>query len=243
MTTDVHALVGAYVLDAVTDIERASFDRHLADCDSCRIEADELRETAARLADSTWSVPPPRLRADVMAAIGRTRQLPPPVAQPRAVERDRSRWRRWTAGAVAAGILAAGAGAATWVVQEQRVQEQAGIVAEAQRAQAVLAAPDVVFRTAPMIGGGKVTVASSQLMNAGVALVGADRTPRADQSLQLWTIRGTGDPQNAGVLTAGRSSGTEVVEGLPGTDVFAVSLEPAGGSAKPTTVLAQVELT
>jgi anti-sigma-K factor RskA len=250
MTTDIHALVGAYALDAIDDIERAAFDRHVADCASCRSEVDELRETVGRLADSTWSVPPPRLRTDVMAAIGRTRQVPPattagPELHARAAV---SRWRRYTAGAAAAGILAAGAGAATWAVQEQRVRQERDVATIAQRDQArtesILSAPDVVFRTAPMIGGGKVTVASSQLRNAGVALIGAGRAPASDQVLQLWTIRGQGAPVSAGTLDSGQASGTKVVDGLPGTDVFAVSLEPAGGSAKPTegAILAQVPL-
>ena len=30
-TVDIHALAGAYALDAVDDLERAAFDRHLRD--------------------------------------------------------------------------------------------------------------------------------------------------------------------------------------------------------------------
>jgi anti-sigma-K factor RskA len=249
MTTDIHTLVGAYALDAVDDIERAAFDRHVADCPSCRAEVDELRETVGRLADSTWSVPPPRLRTDVMAAIARTRQVSPAVpARPELQARSAvSRWRRYAAGAAAASILAAGAGAATWAVQEQRVRQERDAATIAQqdqaRTQSILSAPDVVFRTAPMVGGGKVTVASSQLRSAGVALVGAGRAPAPDQVLQLWVIRGQAAPVSAGTLGSGQASGTRVVDGLPGTDVFAVSLEPAGGSAQPTgAILAEVPL-
>ncbi|MGH3762579.1 RskA family anti-sigma factor, partial [Actinophytocola sp.] len=46
---DVHALTGAYVLDAVSDDERAVVERHLGDCGACRQEVAELRETATRL--------------------------------------------------------------------------------------------------------------------------------------------------------------------------------------------------
>ncbi len=247
MTTDIHALVGAYALDAIDDLERAAFDRHIADCEICHAELDELRETAARLADSSWSVPPPRLRTDVMAAIGRTRQLPPPVPAPSAADRRTPQWRRRTVAAAAAVLLAGGTGVAVYGVQEQRVREQTALAAAAEqreaRARAILAAPDLVVRTAPVIGGGKVTVASSQLRNAGVVLIGADRTLTSDQALQLWTIRGTTPPASAGVLAAGAASATQVVDGLPGTDVLAVSLEPARGSATPTTVLARVPLT
>src|SRR5918999_1118607 len=48
--SDIHALSGAYAVDAVDDIERASFERHLAECPSCRAEVASLRETSAALA-------------------------------------------------------------------------------------------------------------------------------------------------------------------------------------------------
>ena len=35
---DIHALCGAYAVDAVDDLERAAFDRHLADCEACAAE-------------------------------------------------------------------------------------------------------------------------------------------------------------------------------------------------------------
>jgi anti-sigma-K factor RskA len=254
-TTDIHALVGAYALDAVDDLERVAFERHLADCDACQIEADELRETATRLADSTWSVPPPRLRGEVLTAIGRTRQLTP--AAPARRDKDAgavSKWRRFTAGAAAAAILATGAGAATWAVQEQRVREQGGIATDAQsqaaaaraqqaRIQAVLASADLVVRTAPMAGGGKVTVASSATQAASVVAIRADTAPGSNRVFQMWTIRGTGNPLNAGLLQPGAAGGVQVVDAVPGNDVFAVSVEPATGSLQPTNVLAKVQLT
>ena len=250
-TPDIHALVGAYALDAVDDLERAAFERHLQTCEGCRGEVDELRETASRLADSTWSIPPPRLRTDVLAAVGRTRQLPPAEsARPEPDARAAvSRWRRYTAGAAAAGILAAGAGAATWAVQEQRVRDQSAIVAAAEqraaRTQAILAAPDLVVRTAPMTGGGRVTVASSALQGASVVSMRADRAPAADRAFQLWTIRDASlsAPVKAGLLDAGEASAAQIVEGVPGNEVFAVSVEPAGGSPTPSQIVAQVFLT
>ena len=40
---DVHALSGAYTVDAVDDIERARFEQHLRSCPDCRMEVDSLR--------------------------------------------------------------------------------------------------------------------------------------------------------------------------------------------------------
>ncbi len=39
--SDIHALSGAYAVDALDDIERAQFERHLAECAECRAEVDE----------------------------------------------------------------------------------------------------------------------------------------------------------------------------------------------------------
>ena len=34
--SDIHALVGAYAVDALDDVERAAFERHLAECAACQ---------------------------------------------------------------------------------------------------------------------------------------------------------------------------------------------------------------
>lgn len=233
MATDIHALAGAYALDALDDLERAAFERHLASCESCRGEIDEFRETAARLADSTWSVPPPRLRTDVLAAIAQTRQVSAPPAIPRS---RRSGWRRWAAAVAAAAVLATGVGGTVYGVQERRVRDARQLAAAAAqqsaRVRQILAAPDLVVRTGPMIGGGKVTVASSELLRAGVVLMGADAAPAGGRVYQLWTIRQTA--ASAGVLAVGQTNAVQVVEGLPGSAAIGVTAEPPDGSPTPT---------
>ena len=44
--SDLHKLTGAYAVDALDDLERARFEQHLDECDDCRFEVAELRETA-----------------------------------------------------------------------------------------------------------------------------------------------------------------------------------------------------
>jgi anti-sigma factor RsiW len=240
--TDIHTLAGAYALDAVDDVERAAFARHLAECESCAIEVAELRESAARLADPAWSVPPPRLRAEVLERVRRTRQLPPGRA-----ERDASpalaRWRRRTAVAVAAGILAVGAGAATYAVQEQRVREERATAdaarIEADRIRTVLAAPDAVVRSTDVQGGGRVTMVMSPGLDAGVVLLGGAQSPGKDHAYQLWLVH-AGRADSAGVLAAGASGATKLVSGVRGAEALGVSREPAGGSRTPTVSVAQL---
>jgi anti-sigma-K factor RskA len=123
------------------------------------------------------------------------------------------------------------------------------VVAQARyreaRTESILSAADLVVRTAPMIGGGRVTVASSERQGASVVSLRADEAPSADRAFQMWKIRGTGRPVSAGVLPAGQASTVQVVDGVPGNDVFAVSVEPAGGSSVPTSsrIVTQVPLT
>src|SRR6266536_585369 len=130
---EIHALDGAYALDALTEIERATFARHAAECEVCAVEVAELQETAGRIAEVNWSVPPPRLRRAVLDEVSRTRQRGGHRRE-EAGTAAAARWRRRTAMAVAAGILAAGGGVATWSLAQQRVRaERAGVVAGAER--------------------------------------------------------------------------------------------------------------
>ncbi|MFE9692960.1 anti-sigma factor domain-containing protein [Micromonospora sp. NPDC005806] len=236
--TDIHALAGPYVLDAVDDVERAAFARHLAECLSCASEVDELLATAARLADDVWSMPPPRLRAQVLAEVARTPQERPgrrPGRDGRAADR---RWRTLTAAAVAAGVLAAGAGTVTYLVQEQRLRDERAVTAAAradtERIRQILGAPDLVVRQEPVAGGGQLTVASSVARDAGVVLLAGAPPIADDQAYQLWLMDGpTARP--AGVLTAGVSGDTAVVTGVRGKRLVALTVEPAAGSAQPST--------
>ena len=75
--SDIHALSGAYAMDALDDLERAQFKRHLAQCPECAAEVESLREATAMLAETTAVAPPPELRARLLAEIKTVRPLPP----------------------------------------------------------------------------------------------------------------------------------------------------------------------
>ena len=80
MRDDLHMLSGSYVLDALSEPERESFERHLQHCALCGTEVRGLRETAARLGLAKTLDPPPQLRYRVLSAAHRIRQLPPLVS-------------------------------------------------------------------------------------------------------------------------------------------------------------------
>jgi len=229
MTSDVHSLIGPYVLDAVNDLERASFERHLRECAVCRSEVDDLREASARLADGAWSVPPPSLRTTVLTAIGTTRQLAPASAPVPA------RPRRLRLVAAAAAMVVAVGG--VLAVQEHRVRVEQATAQAARASEArvrdVLAAPDLQIREQQLTGGGRVTVAMSRLRNAGVVMLAADAAPGGGHVYQLWTVRSR-VPVSEGALAAGQTTAVRIVEGMDRASDVGVTVEPAGGSATPT---------
>lgn len=232
MNADIHSLVGAYALDALDDLERAAFDRHLRECEACRTEADELRETAAQLAADSWSVPPPQLRDNVLAAVTQTPQVAP--GQEKRAPRPQRRLRLLTAAAVV--LAAVGAGTVVFAIQNQRVRDERAL-------SAVLTAPDVVWHEEPLVSGGEVRVATSVSRSAGVIMLNADQAPASGKVYQLWTIR-SGVPESAGALGAGQSTSTQVIDDLPTANAVGVTVENAPAAKTPTTPLdAQVNLT
>jgi anti-sigma-K factor RskA len=74
--------VGAYLLGALSDAERASFEQHLAGCPECRLEVERLRPAADLLPRSVEQVdPPPSLKRSLMDVVERE-AAPQPARRP-----------------------------------------------------------------------------------------------------------------------------------------------------------------
>jgi Anti-sigma-K factor rskA len=149
--------------------------------------------------------------------------------------------------AAAAVVAAATAGTAVFVVQDQRVRHEKALAEAARsgdsRVQAILAAPDLVVRQESLTTGGRVTVASSRLHNAGVILLAASGAPDDGKVYELWAIDAQGATP-AGTTDPGQAGTERVVEGLPSFSEVGVTIEPVGGSKVPTQPLvSQVKLT
>jgi anti-sigma factor RsiW len=237
---DIHALVGAYALDALDDIERAAFDRHLRECPSCAVEVVELRETAARLAEPVAAPAPPHLRQSVLAQISRTPQERgrPAAAVTRRAGRDRLR--RWAAAGVAAAVLATGASAGTWAITNQQLVAERR---ETANIDAVLAAADARL-VSQAVSGGRVTMVVSPSRNAAVAVLDGLEAPGKDKSYQVWMIDESASStsakyRNVGLTRSG--AGRFYVEGV--APAFGVSKEPKAGKATtPTEVVGKLDL-
>ncbi len=241
---EIHTLAGAYALNAVTDIERAGFARHLAECEACAVEVAELTETTARLATLTQLAPPPRLRDAVFDQVSRTRQ----VSAARSGRADRAgrggapAWRGRFLSAAAAVIVALAGMGTVWAVQQQRVEDAARQAAHDQQAAiaTVLAAGDTQLSTGA-VAGGTMTVAVSPSLDEAVVFVRDLDTPPLDSVYQLWMVA-DGAPTSIGVFSEGQRSGATHVAELGDTARIAVSIEPVGGSPQPTDVVGDVDL-
>jgi len=221
---ELHTLAGAYALDAVSDEDRARFERHLARCDSCAQEIRGLREATARIGASAALRPRAELKEQALRAAARTRQLPPvrrdaPAAGRgrrglRAVSGRGSRlWSPRLATALAAGFLvvAAGMGAAMIGAQHRLDADQLRGHAIA----AVLNAADVTMLTATVTTGGTATVLESRRERSLVFTAAGLRSLPAGASYQLW-LMGPEGTRSAGMLPPSRAGmiGPMVVSGL-----------------------------
>lgn len=245
-TPDVHALSGAYALDALDADETAAFERHLQSCESCRAEVRSLREAGSALADTVSEAPPERLRSSVLAGIGQVRPLPPtgdetaspatvPADAPQnelAARRASRRPSRWLVGVAAALALLAGAATVRAVQLDRQLQS---VVAAGDDVTRVLTAPDATTSTARATTGGRAAVVSSASLDQAVLVtVGLPPAP-AGSTYQIWLLQGTGAPVSAGFVPATDRSAVVLQGDVASATGVGVTVEPAGGSAAPTT--------
>ena len=235
---DLHALVGAYALDALDGAERDRFERHLRGCRACESEVRGFAATAAALAMAAAAEPPPGLKQRVLAAAAVTRQSPPTVAKAAARRRPRTSAprRAWlprlALSAAAAGLVAAAVlGGVTVWTQHRLTTAQA----ENQAIAAVLAAPDAQIASARTSAGGVATVVASHSAGSIVFTSAGLQALPPSKVYELWFLGKTARP--AGLLPPARAGRTAPVlaAGLAVGDKVGVTVEPAGGSSSPTT--------
>jgi hypothetical protein len=255
---DPHLLTGAYALDAVDDADRDRIRRHLARCPACAQEARGLREAATRMALAAAEPPPPQLREKVMAAVAQTRQQAP-AAEPGAMARPAAALRRASgrgrpgtaqapasrtgaggrlprlaAAAMSLVLIAAVALAVAQVVTQSRLN-----TARAQQAalSAVLAAPDARTATARAQHGGTVTVVYSRSEHQMIFTTAGLPPLPGGKVYELWLMAPKSN-RPEGLLSAAPGGRTTpvIASGLRPGDQTGLTIEPAGGSAQPTTV-------
>lgn len=178
--SDIHALSGAYAVDALDDIERAQFERHLAECDSCRSEVDSLREASALLAETAVVAPSDALRSAVLAEIATVRPLPP-VARPISAPAPGRRRRFPALVAAAAAVIAVGTG----VVVAQPWQDESSQAPSLTAADKVRLAPDAQ-KFENTFGGLKATFYRSESLHSVAVFPHGGAALPDDKTLALW---------------------------------------------------------
>jgi len=256
---DLHTLTGAYALDTLDPgRELTRFNRHLDRCQSCASEVRGFREVATAMAIAATTEPPPGMREQVMAAVARTRQLPPEIrthARPRRT-RGTAPWIPWLSGAIATAAIAVAvflgfAQAHTRSeLNQARAQNQALAAAQARVEAALNQAREHDRALAEILGAPHVTLLSQRTAKGGVAVVVLDAAKRqlvvatsglpalpVGQVYQLWLI-GPVKIVSAGLLPAAQGGVTTpvVATGITKGDKLGLTVEPAGGSKQPTTV-------
>jgi hypothetical protein len=231
---DLHTLTGVYVLDAVEPAERDRFEHHLRRCRPCGHEVRGLAETTTGLAMAVAMAPPPQLKERVLTTVAVTRQLPPAAERRRGGPALHPPRLPWLVGAVAAVGLAAVVALGLAGLSARRDLDSAR--AQNQAIAAVLAAPDArIISQATAVGGTATVVVSRAEQKLIFTAAGLPSLPAA-KVYELWLI---GPPQvrKAGLLPAPSAGKTAplLASGLVAGDKVGVTVEPAGGTSKPTT--------
>ena len=234
---DAYGLIGAYAVDAVTPEEREAVEAYLRDHPEARDEVRSLQEAAATL-PAPEMTPPAHVRSELLAQVARTGPLPPvvPVAAERAKTPHAARRAILWLGAAAVAIVIAVAGV-------QIASDDAGSmpapVAEVMHA-------DDARESVIDMGEHKITVTRSMGMDK--AVVTSTTMGRAPDGMayQMWVKDSSGKMVSGGLLPEPEKDGLIAMplHGDAGAArEVAVSMEPAGGSAQPTSkVLGSVQL-
>lgn len=229
----IHTLAAPYALHALPPDEARSFEAHLDRCADCRVEVDEMRETAVRLGVVTAVTPPARMREQVMARIAEVRPLPPRLS-----DRRVPALRRWWPPVASALVAALVAGIVVLGIRLDDVQDELDRSQQigAQMRQLV-EADDMQMVRVGENGESQGTVLMARSLDVAV-FIGDGMAPAPDgHTYQLWLMHDDGGVVSAGVL-GGRPPqgqvGPVTARGLAGVNRLGITVEPDGGSPQPT---------
>lgn len=209
----------SYAVGALTPAERREVENDLRRDRRLAAEVSEFAETAATLGLATAPVAPSdALRDSILGAID---------AAPQPSRVVRGPWLQKPVavllGAAAAVVLAVGG----TVTALQLTREPSPV-------EQIVAAADYERVVADVEGGGTVTaVWSASLERAALLLEGMHDLP-GDRTYQAWLIDDGGHAEPAGVFTASTRS-VALEAAMDAGDAIGITVEPAGGSAAPTT--------
>jgi len=238
------SLLGAWALDALEEAEAAAVEAHLAICERCAAEAQELTEVAGALASTSHERPPELWDAIAahLAPPGAGSAVGTPILRAPAPRFERRQ--RVLVGVAMAALVLAGAGLAG-----------VGVLAHDLHAQSLGGRATTVAALAASIEASRSTTvleltnahhtpsATLALTPNGTAVLTAIKLPplASNQTYQVWAIT----PHGAVSIALLGSHPTLSVLRAPthGVEAIAITAEPATGTTVPTSApLAQVQL-
>ena len=212
--------IGAYVLGALPELEAELLERHMAGCDTCRAEAEDLRLVTAAMARSVPQVdPPPSLKAGLMRTVREEASLREPAHRER-------RW-TWLDGlrprvAIAGALAVLALGVVIGVGADRLAQGPDSRTIAAQ-----------VDRRALPVGQAALDIAKGD-RQATLRMAGVPQPP-AGKQYQLWVQRGKTIERGPAFTPAGIGTVEQAVPGgVRGADAVMVTVENAGGVPAPT---------
>jgi anti-sigma-K factor RskA len=210
----VDELIAGRALHALSPAEEELVAVHVAECERCRRRLREAEAVAASLAYAAPAVdPPPQLRDRILASVEpvAAATVPAPAAMPP----RRAWWPR--ASAVAVPVLAAAVvGLVVWNVSlRDQVSSLQGPLQHA-----------MVTRVGRL--GSAVTASDGRT----TLFASVGRAP-AGKTYEAWVIRGS-VPIPAGIFEGGGTLELTLTKPARAGDVIAITVEPAGGTTKPT---------
>jgi anti-sigma-K factor RskA len=232
-----------YVLGALEGVDRASLEKHLEECASCRRELEKLRGDAALLALTT-SGPRPPARAKSRLMDGVAKEAPVKPARTRAPLWGVLGWM-----AAAAMILVAVTLSRQNTHLSSTVAKLSGMLEkqkseseQARRIAEVLHAPDAASYVIMPVSMKNMPPSGKAIYSrerSGLVFMASNLNPLPERKMyELWLIPMHGAPVPAGMFKPDAHGGAMVMNpplpvGLE-AKAFAITIEPEQGSATPT---------
>lgn len=234
-----------YALNALSDRERRTLESYISDADPIQREAfDErvrgAREALARAYAIDDIEPPPALLDRILAQLpaGVSEQNPADVSgrdpvpagtvdelANRREAKQRRPVGRWLAAAAAAVVITVGGVSVAQNLQQTSVEQE------------VLQAQDLQSEIFTIPAGGTAELKLSREEDAAVITLSEVPAPPTGKVYQMWRVPTDGtDPVSISTMTAEdlQESLVTTVEGIGSSMGFAITVEPDGGSERPT---------